>query len=157
MWPPPPEGSDFPLWPTPRDRTFRCGPPRGIGLSAVAPPEGSDFPLWPPPRDRTFRYGPPRKIGLSAMAPPGGSAMKNFGNNFPHWPPPEDSFLRCGPRRGIELSAVAPAGRSTATPRDRSNILWEPAAAFKGTIYEESVYGVAILYKTYNIQALDLL
>ncbi len=31
------------------------------------------------------------------------------------------------------------------------------AAAFKGTIHEECVYGVAILYKNYNIQALDLL
>ncbi len=57
----------------------------------------------------------------------------------------------------MELSAVAPAVGSTATPRDRSNILWEPAAAFKGTVYEECVYGVAILYKNYNIHALDLL
>ncbi len=74
------------------------------------------------------------------------------------WPLPGDLVLRCGPPpRGIELSAVAPAMGSTATPRDHSNILWEPAAAFKGTICEKCVYGVAILYKNYNIQALDLL
>jgi hypothetical protein len=59
--------------------------------------------------------------------------------------------------RGIELSAVAPAVGSTATPRDRSNILWEPGAAFKGTIYEECVYGGTIPHRDFNIQALDLL
>jgi hypothetical protein len=48
----PPGGSVFPLWPLSQDRTFCCGPSRGIGLSDVAPPSGSDFPMWPLPQDR---------------------------------------------------------------------------------------------------------
>jgi hypothetical protein len=64
--------------------TFRCGPSRRIGLSAVAPPIGLDFPMWPLPGDRTFR---------------------------------------CGPSRGIESYGVALFTGSTATSRDRSNIL----------------------------------
>jgi hypothetical protein len=66
-----------------RDRTFRCGPSRGIGLSAVAPPTGSDFLLWPLPGDWTFRCGPSQGIGLSDVAPPGGS-------NPTMWPSPGD-------------------------------------------------------------------
>ncbi len=35
--------------------------------------------------------------------------------------------------------------------------VWELGAAFKGTIYEECVYGGTIPHRDYNIQALDLL
>jgi hypothetical protein len=34
---------------------------------------------------------------------------------------------------------------------------WEPAAAFKETIYEKCVYGGTVQRKAYNIHVLDLL
>ncbi len=114
-------------WDRDRDWTFRCGPSRR-----------SDLPLWSLPQDRTFRCGPSRG----------------------------DWTFQCGPSRGIGLSDVAPpAGLNpmvwpspmTATPRDCSNILWEHAVAFKGTVYEKCVYSRTILPKAYNIHALDLL
>ena len=104
----PPAGSNPTVWPLPQDRllglerdrdmgrdrdrdwTFRGGPSRGIGLSAVAPPAGSDFPLWPLPGDWTFRCAPSRGIGLSDVAPPAGS-------NPTVWPSPRDRL----PHRGI--------------------------------------------------------
>jgi hypothetical protein len=131
-------GSNPTVWPLPQDRILRCGSPRGIESYGVAPPagstlgtrkgqghgqgqglgqgQGSDFPLWPLPRDRTFRCGPSRRIGLSAVAPPGGL-------DFPMWPLPRDRTFRCGPSRRIESYGVALPTGSTATPRDRWNIL----------------------------------
>ncbi len=88
-----------------RDRTFCCGPSRGIGLSAVAPPAGSDFPLWPLLQDQTFRCGPSR------------------GSDFPMWPLPGDRTFRCGPSRRIESYGVALRTGSTTTSRDHLNIL----------------------------------
>jgi hypothetical protein len=111
VWPPPPEGlipTVRPLpqdrllglerdrdmgrdrdWDRDRDRTFRCGPSRGIGLSAVAPPAGLDFPLWPLPGDWTFRCGPSQGIRLSNVAPPTGS-------NLTVWPSSWDWLPHCG-------------------------------------------------------------
>ncbi len=66
-----------------RDRTFRRGASRGIGLSAVAPPAGWDFPLWPLSGDWTFWCGPSRGMGVSDVAPPAGS-------NPTVWPSPRD-------------------------------------------------------------------
>jgi hypothetical protein len=104
------------------------------------PPRGSDPPMWPLPAGSlrwTFMWGK-----SDSVDPPTGSNPKVW----PPWgirsydvAPPGDQTFRCGPAVGL-----------TATPWDHSNILWEPAAAFKGTIYEECVYGVAILYKNYK-------
>ncbi len=117
-----------------------CGPPWRIWSYNVAPPVGSL--RW------TCMWGKSHGV-----APPGGSNPKVC----PPPPPPGDPILRCGPSQGTELSAVAPAVGSTATPRDHLDILWGPGAAFKGTIYEECVYGGTIPHKDFNIQALDLL
>jgi hypothetical protein len=92
---------------------------------------------WDRDRDRTFCCGPSRGIWLSDVAPPGGSTF------------------RCGPSRRIESYGVALPMGSTATLWDRSNILWEHAVAFKGTVYEKCVYGRTIQPKAYNIHALD--
>jgi hypothetical protein len=99
----------------------RCGPPWWIWSYDVAPPAGSL--RW------TFMWG--KSYGVT---PPAGLNPKV-------WPPPGDPILLCGPPRGIKLSAVAPAVGSTATPQDRSNILWEPAAAFKGTVFAITAEG----------------
>jgi hypothetical protein len=105
----------------------------------------------PPPKDLILRCGPPWRSDLRCG------------------PPLQDWILRCDLPRGIrsydvapspwglKLSAVDPAVRSTTTSRDRSNILWEPGAAFKGTLYEECMYGGTIAHRDYKIQALDLL
>jgi hypothetical protein len=138
-------GSNPKVWPLPQDRLLRCGPsrridsydvasPAGSNPTGVAPPagstlgtrkgqghgqgqgQGSDFPLWPLPGDRTFLCGPSRRIGLSAVAPPGGL-------DFLMWPLPGDWTFRCGPSCRIESYGVALPTGSTATPRDRWNIL----------------------------------
>jgi hypothetical protein len=57
------------------------------------------------------------------------------------WPLPGDLTFR------IESYGVALPKRSTAKPRDRSNILLKHAVAFKGTVYKKCVYGRTILPK----------
>ncbi len=93
------------MCPSPGDPIPRCGHPLGIRSSDVAPQDCYDEHVC--------------EVNLTVWPPP----------------PPGDQILRCGPSRGIrsynvaphprgiELSVVAPAVGSTATPRDRSNIL----------------------------------
>ncbi len=70
-------GSDFPLWPLPRNWTFRYGPSRGIGLSDVAPPAGSNPTVWPSPRDRLPHRGIVRIFVESMLLPLKGESTKN--------------------------------------------------------------------------------
>jgi hypothetical protein len=134
----PPGGFDPMVWNLPQNRILQCGPLCGIESYSVAPPSGSNPTVcpsrrttllglerdrdigrdrdWDRDRDRTFRCGSSRGIRLSAVAPPAGS-------DFPLWPLPGDRTFRCSPSRRIESYGVALPTGSTATPRDRLNIL----------------------------------
>ena len=76
VWPPP-AGSNPTVWPPPRDRILRCGPPRGIRSYDVAPPGGSNFPLWPLPWDRLPHRGIVRIFFESLLLLLKGQSMKN--------------------------------------------------------------------------------
>jgi hypothetical protein len=105
-----------------------CGSPRRIRSYGVAPPAGSNPTVWPSPRDRILRCGPSCRIdSLGTTKGQGHGQGEGLGQgqglDFPWWPLPGDRTFRCGPSRRIESYGVALPMGSTATLRDRSNIL----------------------------------